>query len=45
MQKYNVIEDTFNEAKELIKEAKEAIKDFEIKELEEIADKIIKRTF
>ncbi len=45
MQKYNVIEDTFNEAKELIKQAKEAIKDFEIKELEEIADKIVKRTF
>ncbi|MEO1958068.1 MAG: polyprenyl synthetase family protein [Nautiliaceae bacterium] len=45
MQKYNVIEDTFNEAKELIKKAKEAIKDFEIKELEEIADKIVKRTF
>ncbi len=45
MNKYNIIEKCYNEAKELINEAKKAVYKYNLPELKIIADKVIERKF
>ncbi len=45
MQEFGIIEKCYDEAKELIRIAKESIKEYDIKELEIIADKVVDRKF